>query len=100
MFGSSEALNKYFVIHFKKVNFTTNEGGSTYKCEAVPANHIGFTNIAQQIPNHYFSFWTEYNDNNLISHFCRWDPPWNNVVFNNKIGMIYTNYYNKMLNMV
>ena len=51
MFGSSEALNKYFVIQFKKVNFTTNEGGSTYKCEAVPANHIGFTNIAQQIPN-------------------------------------------------
>jgi len=51
MFGSSEALNKYFVIQFKKVNFTTNEGGSTYKCEAVPANHLGFTNVAQQIVN-------------------------------------------------
>ena len=31
MFGSSEALNKYFVIQFKKVTFTTTEGGSTYK---------------------------------------------------------------------
>jgi hypothetical protein len=49
MFGSSEALNKYFVIQFTKVNFTTNEGGSTYKCEAVPCNHTGFTNVAQQI---------------------------------------------------
>jgi hypothetical protein len=51
MFGSSEALNKYFVIQFRKVNFTTNEGGSTYKCEAVPCNHLGFTNVAQQIVN-------------------------------------------------
>jgi hypothetical protein len=51
MFGSSEALNKYFVIQFTKVNFTTNEGGSTYKCEAVPLNHTGFTNVAQQIVN-------------------------------------------------
>jgi hypothetical protein len=51
MFGSSEALNKYFVIQFTKVNFTTNEGGSTYKCEAVPCNHTGFTNVAQQIVN-------------------------------------------------
>ena len=51
MFGSSEALNKYFVIQFTKVNFTTNEGGSTYKCEAVPCNHLGFTNVAQQIVN-------------------------------------------------
>ena len=51
MFGSSEALNKYFVIQFTKVNFTTNEGGSTYKCEAVPHNHTGFTNVAQQIVN-------------------------------------------------
>jgi len=51
MFGSSEALNKYFVIQFTKVNFTTNESGSTYKCEAVPCNHLGFTNVAQQIVN-------------------------------------------------
>jgi hypothetical protein len=49
MFGSSEALNKYFVIQFTKVTFTTTEGGSTYKCEAVPCNHTGFTNVAQQI---------------------------------------------------
>lgn len=51
MFGSSEALNKYFVIQFTKVNFTTNEGGSTYKCEAIPVSHLGFTNVAQQLVN-------------------------------------------------
>ena len=51
MFGSSEALNKYFVIQFKKVTFTTTEGGSTYKCESVPMHHTGFTNVAQQVMN-------------------------------------------------
>jgi hypothetical protein len=51
MFGSSEALNKYFVIQFTEVNFSTNESGSNYKCKAVPANHTGFTNVAQQIVN-------------------------------------------------
>jgi len=49
MFGSSAELEKYFIIAFKKVTFTTNEGGSNYKCEAYPANHTGFTNIAQQV---------------------------------------------------
>ena len=49
MFGSSEALNKYFVIQFTTVTFTTTEGGSVYKCEAVPMHHTGFTNVAQQI---------------------------------------------------
>lgn len=49
MFASTPELEKYFVISFKKVTFTTNEGGSTYKCEAYPANHTGFTNIAQQV---------------------------------------------------
>ena len=49
MFGSTASLEKYFVIQFTKVTFSTNEGGSTYKCEAVPCNHTGFTNIAQQV---------------------------------------------------
>jgi hypothetical protein len=49
MFGSSDALEKYFIIAFKKVTFSTNEGGSNYKCEAYPVNHTGFTNIAQQV---------------------------------------------------
>lgn len=51
MFASSESLNKYFVIMITKCTFSTNEGGSTYKVEAVPANHTGFTNVAQQIKN-------------------------------------------------
>lgn len=49
MFASTEELKKYFVIQIKKVTFSTNEGGTTYKVEAVPYNHTGFTNVAQQI---------------------------------------------------
>jgi len=49
MFGSTASLEKYFIIQITKVTFSTNEGGSTYKCEAVPCNHTGFTNIAQQV---------------------------------------------------
>ncbi len=49
MFASTEELKKYFVIQFKSVKFTTNEAGTTYKCEAVPHNHTGFTNVVQQI---------------------------------------------------
>lgn len=49
MFGSTEALSKYFIVAFKNVTFTTTEGGSVYKCETYPANHLGFTNVAQQI---------------------------------------------------
>ena len=49
MFASSETLKKYFPIKINRANFSTNEGGTTYKVEAVPANHTGFTNVAQQI---------------------------------------------------
>lgn len=65
-----------------------------------PIINILYSKIANQVPNNYFSFWTLYNNNNIISHFCRWDPPWNNVAVNNKIGMTYLDYYNKMLNRV
>ena len=51
MFASSEMLKKYFVIQIKKCTFTTTEGGTVYKVEAVPYNHTGFTNVAQQIKN-------------------------------------------------
>jgi lipopolysaccharide biosynthesis glycosyltransferase len=63
-----------------------------------PIINILYSKIAHQIPNNYFSFWTLYNNNNVASHFCRWDPPWANNTFNEKINMTYTNYYNKMLN--
>jgi len=49
MFSSSENLKKYFPIKINRANFTTTEAGTTYKIEAVPANHTGFTNVAQQI---------------------------------------------------
>lgn len=89
-----DTVKKLYDLHEKYKNINKHVETGTDQ----PIINLIYSEIAQQIPNHYFSFWTEYNDNNLISHFCRWDPPWNNVAFNNKIGMIYTDYYNKMLN--
>jgi lipopolysaccharide biosynthesis glycosyltransferase len=79
---------------YKKINKHVEKGTDQ------PIINLIYSQIAQQIPNHYFSFWTEYNYNNIISHFCRWDPPWTNLAFNNKIGMSYADYYNKTLNAV
>lgn len=63
-----------------------------------PIINLLYSDIAHQVPNNLFSFWTLYNPNNIISHFCRWDPPWTNNTFNEKIGLTYVDYYNKMRN--
>lgn len=39
---------KFFVTTLKKVTFNVNEGGSTYKVEAVPHNHAGFSSLVNQ----------------------------------------------------
>lgn len=50
MFNPSELLTKYFVITFKDITFSTNEGGSTYKVEAVPGNSLGWVDSVQNMP--------------------------------------------------
>ena len=39
----SSVKPKYFVLKFKKITFTVNEGGSMYSCEAVPYNYQGYS---------------------------------------------------------
>lgn len=39
---------KFFVVTLKKVTFSVNEGGSNYKVEAVPHNHIGFSSLVNK----------------------------------------------------
>ena len=43
--------SKFFVMTLKKVTFNVNEGGSTYKVEAVPHNHAGFSSLVNQTYN-------------------------------------------------
>ena len=81
----------YLTEKYQKINKHVETGTDQ------PIINLQYIDIAKQIPNHYWSFWTEYNDNNLISHFCRWDPPWHNATVNNKIKTTYADYYNKML---
>ena len=37
--------SKYFTIKLTKTTFSVNEGGSSYKVEAIPYNHYGFSDV-------------------------------------------------------
>lgn len=41
--------SKYFTVRLTKVTFNVNEGGTTYKVEAQPFNHQGFSTINNQL---------------------------------------------------
>lgn len=43
-----EKLSKYYICKLKKVTFDVNEQGSVYKVEAIPYNHIGFSQLLNQ----------------------------------------------------
>ena len=88
-----DTVKKLYDLHEKYKNINKHVETGTDQ----PIINLIYREIAQQIPNHYWSFWTDYNDNNIISHFCRWDPPWCNATFNSKINAQYKDYYNKML---
>ena len=49
--------SKYFVLRLTSCKFSVNEGGSTYKVEAVPYNHQGFSDAIN----------TAYNDLKLVA---------------------------------
>jgi hypothetical protein len=51
VFEASEYLTKYLVVQLKNVTFTTNEGGSMYKVEAIAYNHTGWSSIINQTYN-------------------------------------------------
>ncbi len=48
IFASSDALARYWTVKLKKVKFSVNEGGSSYKVECVPYSHQGFSNTINQ----------------------------------------------------
>lgn len=43
--------------------------------------------VYREVPDNYFAFWRNYK-NNLISHFCRWEDPWKNSDYNQKMNDI------------
>jgi len=47
---------KFFVLTLRKCTFTINEGGSKYAVEAVPYNHMGFSNLVN----------TTFNDVSIV----------------------------------
>lgn len=64
-----------------------------------PIINLIFANIVKQMPNNYFSYYSNISDSTFISHFCRWDAPWLNERYGYRINMRYIDYYNKMLNL-
>ena len=59
-----------------------------------PIINLLFNNHCNQVPNNYFCFWREISESTIIGHFCRWEAPWNNGHYNEKINTSYNNYYN------
>jgi lipopolysaccharide biosynthesis glycosyltransferase len=61
-----------------------------------PILNLLFGQYCTQVPNNMFCFWRGIDDRTIISHFCRWEAPWVNGTYNEKIKTSYHNYYNKM----
>lgn len=51
IFTGTESLAKYFTIKIKDVKMRVDEGGSKYVVNAVPFPHLGFSDLANKIPN-------------------------------------------------
>lgn len=81
-----EKINK----HGKEQNILWNLKPGTDQ----PIINLVFVDKCKQIPNNYFSYWRRYNSNSIILHFCRWDAPWHNEEFNEKINKRYMDYFN------
>jgi lipopolysaccharide biosynthesis glycosyltransferase len=90
---AEESLEKLYQLDKKYESINKHvEDGSDQPIINLLVNHL-----ARQVPANYFSFWRNFNENSLISHFCRWEAPWQNNSFNPKIGTTYIDYYNKCL---
>jgi len=91
---SKEIINKIQEYHVKyeRINKHVEKGTDQ------PIINLAFGNQCKQISNNYFSFWKRFNENSLILHFCRWEAPWFNETFNNKINQRYVDYYNNNKN--
>jgi lipopolysaccharide biosynthesis glycosyltransferase len=92
---NEDTVRKLYEIHEKYLSI--NNHGQNGKASDQPIINILFGNISKQVKDNGFCFWKSINDNTVIGHFCRWDAPWNNVMFNKKINSSYLDYYNKCL---
>jgi lipopolysaccharide biosynthesis glycosyltransferase len=63
-----------------------------------PIINIIYNDLAVQVNDNYFGFWRKFNENSIVSHFCRWEAPWENNYFNPAINTTYFDYYLKSLN--
>lgn len=50
IFNSTEKLSKYFTIKITESDMKVDEGGSRYKCKAVPLHHAGYQDGANTYP--------------------------------------------------
>jgi len=51
IFSSKESLAKYFTIKITESDMKVDEGGSRYKCKAVPLHHAGYQDSANTFPS-------------------------------------------------
>jgi len=74
------------------INNHTIEGGTEQ-----PIINLYFQNELEHIKNKEVCFWKNITNNTILGHFCRWEAPWKNLSYSNRLNMTYKNYYEKNL---
>ncbi len=83
LFNLYELSKKY-----QEINFHTSENGSDQ-----PILNIYFYDKVKFIENKKVSYWRHSDENTITQHHCRWDAPWVNNFYCQRLQSTYHNQY-------
>ena len=76
------------------INFHTSENGSDQ-----PILNLYFINNVKFIENRKISYWRHSDNNTIAQHHCRWDAPWVNNFYSDRLKKTYKqNYDDNLIN--
>jgi hypothetical protein len=77
----------------QSINNHTSPNGSDQ-----PIFNLYFINNLNYIQNGKVSYWRNSNENTIAQHHCRWDAPWENESYSQRLGKTYLQNYKDNLN--
>jgi hypothetical protein len=91
---TSDTFNELMSLkdELQYINNHTRDGGTEQ-----PIINLYFQNELEHIKNKEVCFWKNITNNTILGHFCRWEAPWKNLSYSNRLNMTYKNYYEKNL---
>jgi lipopolysaccharide biosynthesis glycosyltransferase len=97
---SKENIDKLKSYHLKYLNINKHGKEQNILWNHKPGSDQPIVNLVflekcKKVPNNFFSYWKRYNADSVILHFCRWNAPWFNEEFNEKINKRYVDYFNE-----